>query len=89
MSAWEALGWIGNACYFSRFLIQWLASERKGESVIPLAFWYLSMGGAALLLIYGIADRDPVILLGQSVGVFVYARNLMLIARTKKRQEAS
>jgi len=90
---WEVLaqpmavfGLIGQTCFFSRFLVQWIASERKGESVVPLAFWYLSLGGGLLVLIYAIWRRDPVFTLGQSVGVFVYTRNLMLIYRKPRPQ---
>lgn len=75
------LGFAGQAIFFARFLVQWLASERAGRSMIPIAFWYLSLGGSFLLLLYGILDRDPVIVLGQSIGSFVYLRNLALIRR--------
>lgn len=75
------LGFFGQAVFFMRFLVQWLATEREKRSVIPIAFWYFSIGGALLLLIYGILDRDPVILLGQSTGLFIYMRNLYFIKR--------
>lgn len=75
------LGLLGQALFFSRFLVQWLASEKKGRSVVPLSFWYLSIGGGGLLLIYALWRKDPVIVLGQAVGLFVYVRNLMLIHR--------
>jgi lipid-A-disaccharide synthase-like uncharacterized protein len=74
-------GLVGQACFFSRFLIQWLVSEKQGRSVMPTAFWYLSLIGGTMVLIYAIWRRDPVFTLGQSVGVFVYTRNLMLIHR--------
>jgi lipid-A-disaccharide synthase-like uncharacterized protein len=79
MRFWLVVGFLGQALFFSRFLVQWIASERRGESIVPRAFWYLSLGGAALLLAYSIHRRDPVFILGQSVGFFVYTRNLMLI----------
>ena len=77
------LGLLGQALFFSRFLVQWIASEKNGRSVVPLSFWYLSIGGGGLLLIYALWRKDPVITLGQAVGLFVYARNLMLIHRRK------
>lgn len=75
------IGMIGQILFFSRFLVQWVASERKKQSTVPLSFWYLSIGGGALLLWYALWRRDPVISLGQVVGLFVYVRNLMLIHR--------
>ena len=77
------LGLLGQALFFSRFLVQWLASEKQGRSVVPHSFWYLSIGGGGLLLLYALWRKDPVIVLGQTVGLFVYVRNLMLIARPK------
>ncbi|MBP7829374.1 MAG: lipid-A-disaccharide synthase N-terminal domain-containing protein [Kiritimatiellae bacterium] len=77
------LGYLGQALFFSRFLVQWIASERKGQSTVPVVFWYLSIGGGALLLFYALWRKDQVIILGQLVGVFVYVRNLMLIRRHK------
>ncbi len=77
------LGMLGQVLFFSRFLVQWLASEKKGRSVVPLSFWYLSIGGGGLLLVYALWRKDPVIVLGQTVGLFVYVRNLMLIHRRK------
>ena len=75
------LGLLGQVLFFSRFLVQWIASEKTGRSTIPLAFWYFSIGGGFLLLIYAIWRRDPVITIGQAVGLFVYVRNLALIRR--------
>ncbi len=75
------LGFVGQGVFFMRFLVQWLATERERRSVIPIAFWYFSIGGALLLLLYGILDRDPVILLGQSTGLAIYMRNLYFIRR--------
>lgn len=76
------LGFTGQIVFFLRFLVQWIVSEKEGRSVIPLAFWYLSLGGSFLLLLYGILDRDPVIIVGQAIGSFVYLRNLALIRST-------
>ena len=82
------LGMLGQVLFFSRFLVQWIASEKKGKSVVPLSFWYLSIGGGFLLLLYALWRKDPVITLGQLVGLFVYIRNLMLIYRHKAAQAA-
>ena len=82
------LGLLGQVLFFSRFLVQWVASEKKGRSVVPLSFWYLSLGGGGLLLAYALWRKDPVITLGQLVGLFVYVRNLMLIHRHKTAQPA-
>lgn len=81
------VGFIGQAVFFMRFLVQWLASEKEQKSVIPIAFWYFSIGGAFLLLLYGILDRDPVILVGQSTGLLIYLRNLHFI-RLQRRKDA-
>ena len=75
------LGMLGQVLFFSRFLVQWIASEKKGKSTIPVSFWYLSIGGGGLLLFYAVWRKDPVITLGQLVGLFVYVRNLILIRR--------
>jgi len=75
------LGFSGQALFGSRFLVQWIASERQGKSVIPLAFWYLSLGGAVILFSYALIRRDPVFMLGQATGSIVYLRNLALIRR--------
>lgn len=75
---WIAFGLLGQAFFFSRFLVQWLASEKAGESVFPMAFWYLSLSGGMLLLIYAIYRQDPVFILGQSTGTFIYLRNIHL-----------
>ena len=85
---WIAIGFLGQALFTSRFLVQWIASEKKGQSVVPLSFWFLSIGGGFLLLIYALWRKDPVITLGQLVGLFVYVRNLMLIHRHKSAQPA-
>lgn len=82
------LGMLGQVLFFSRFLVQWIASEKKRKSVVPLSFWYLSIGGGFLLLLYALWRKDPVITLGQLVGLFVYIRNLMLIYRHKATQAA-
>jgi lipid-A-disaccharide synthase-like uncharacterized protein len=80
---WLYLGFAGQALFGLRFLVQWVASERKGESIIPIYFWYLSLIGSLILLAYAISRRDPVFILGQSTGFIVYMRNLMLIYRKR------
>ncbi len=81
MEPMAIVGIVGQCCFFSRFLVQWIASEKKGQSVIPTAFWYLSISGGILVLVYAIWRQEPIFVLGQSVGVFVYTRNLMLIRK--------
>jgi lipid-A-disaccharide synthase-like uncharacterized protein len=80
---WLYLGFAGQLLFGLRFLVQWVASERKGESVIPIYFWYLSLIGSLILLAYAIFRHDPVFIMGQSTGLFVYTRNLMLIYRKR------
>ena len=83
-SGWLALGLVGQVLFSSRFLIQWIASERRKASVVPTAFWWFSIGGGACLLAYAIHRDDPVFILGQSGGLVVYFRNLVLLRRQKK-----
>lgn len=82
---WVVVGLGGQLLFTARFLVQWIASERVGRSVVPLAFWYLSIGGGMILLAYAIYRRDPVFILGQSMGVFIYLRNLVLIHAERRR----
>lgn len=86
MDFWLLLGFFGQSLFFMRFLLQWLASEKKKKSVIPVSFWYFSLGGAVVLLIYAIYRKDPVFILGQSLGFLIYTRNLILIARHKEKK---
>jgi lipid-A-disaccharide synthase-like uncharacterized protein len=79
---WLAFGLLGQSAFFSRFLVQWVASERAGRSYIPKAFWYLSLLGSLILLIYAVHRAEPVFLLGYLPNSAVYVRNLMLIQRT-------
>ncbi|MFQ8432088.1 lipid-A-disaccharide synthase N-terminal domain-containing protein [Amaricoccus sp. W119] len=76
---WVIVGLLGQLSFSMRFIVQWIRSERERKSVIPLAFWYFSIGGGVILLAYAIHRRDPVFILGQSAGLFIYARNLWLI----------
>jgi lipid-A-disaccharide synthase-like uncharacterized protein len=80
---WLAIGFAGQALFASRFIIQWFKSELEGRSVIPLAFWYFSLGGGVILLAYAIYKRDPVFIIGQASGLVVYSRNLYLIFRER------
>ena len=82
---WLSVGFLGQAFFSMRFLVQWIASERKKESVIPVSFWFFSIGGGLTLLIYAIHRLDPVFILGQGAGLFVYLRNLYLIRRKQSR----
>lgn len=84
-TTWVLIGFTGQAIFTARFLAQWVASEREGDSVVPLAFWWLSLFGGMTLLCYAAYKQDPVIIVGQSMGIFVYVRNLMLVDKKKKR----
>ena len=79
------IGFVGQGLFASRFIFQWIYSEKKGESYIPVIFWYLSIFGGIGLLTYAIFRQDPVIIVGQLFGIFIYLRNLVLIYR--KRNE--
>jgi len=81
---WLGIGLTGQALFSMRFLVQWLASERQRQSVMPIAFWYFSLAGGATLLAYAIYRADPVFIIGQLTGLFIYARNLHLIWRERK-----
>ena len=88
-SFWLAIGFAGNALFFSRFLVQWLASERAGRSYVPVAFWWLSIAGSLVLLVYAIHRRDPVFTLAFLPNCIVYVRNLMLIRKERRRLAAA
>jgi lipid-A-disaccharide synthase-like uncharacterized protein len=83
-AVWLIVGFTGQLLFTLRFLVQWIASERRGNSVIPLAFWYLSLAGGLVLLSYAIFRRDLVFIAGQVSGVCVYLRNLQLILRSRR-----
>ena len=87
MDYWLMVGFLGQALFGSRFLVQWISTERQKRSVVPIYFWYLSIGGAAVLLCYSIHIQDPVFIVGQSLGFIIYGRNLHFIR--KQQQEAS
>lgn len=82
------MGLLGQALFSARFIVQWIASERRKQSVVPLAFWYFSVGGGLTLLAYAIYRQDPVFIIGQGAGLFVYARNLWFIYKGAPEQEA-
>jgi lipid-A-disaccharide synthase-like uncharacterized protein len=87
-SLWLIIGFVGQAAFGARFLVQWIYSEKYRRSVIPIAFWYLSLAGGVILFSYAVQRRDPVFIVGQCTGVFIYARNLHFIYR-ERRQKAS
>lgn len=82
---WLAFGLIAQLFFTARFLVQWISSERAGKSVVPMAFWFFSMGGGVMTLIYGIAKREPIIILGQGLATVIYIRNIMLIWKNRGR----
>lgn len=82
---WLGIGFFGQTMFFTRWLVQWLASERSEESHVPITFWYMSLAGGLITLAYALYRQDPVFIAGQSVGAFVYLRNLMLIQRKDKQ----
>jgi lipid-A-disaccharide synthase-like uncharacterized protein len=85
MTFWLIVGFLGQGLFTARFVVQWLVSERRRDSVVPTAFWWLSLAGGFSLLCYATVRRDPVIIFGQSTGLLVYVRNLMLLHRARRR----
>ena len=81
MNFWLIFGFAAQFCFFMRFLIQWIVSEKRQESYIPMVFWYLSLAGGGGLLVYAIQRRDPVFIIGQSMGACIYIRNIILRLR--------
>ena len=81
---WVAIGFAAQAMFSARFLIQWIASERAGRSVVPIAFWFFSIAGGAILFAYALYRQDPVFIAGQGAGLLIYARNLWLIFRERR-----
>ena len=86
---WVSVGLAGQLLFSLRFLVQWVSSERRGRSVMPVAFWYFSLAGGVVLLSYALYRQDPVFVIGQFAGLFIYTRNLMLINRHKRVEDAS
>ena len=82
---WLAIGFMGQALFSARFLVQWISSEKQKKSVIPIAFWYFSLGGGVTLLSYAIFRLDPVFIVGQAGGLLVYSRNLYFVLRERRQ----
>jgi lipid-A-disaccharide synthase-like uncharacterized protein len=87
LTLWTMIGFLGQAFFSMRFIVQWIKSERVQQSVIPVAFWYFSVGGGATLLAYAIHREDPVFIVGQGAGLFIYARNLYFIHRQRRLEK--
>ena len=83
------VGFAGQGLFAMRFILQWLTSEGQRKSVIPVAFWYFSIGGGSVLLLYAIWRQDPVIICGQGLGLFIYFRNLYFIYRARANEDTS
>jgi len=86
---WLVIGFGGQTMFSMRFLLQWLYSEKHKKSIIPVSFWYYSIAGSIILLIYAIHKRDPVFTLGQSFGILIYARNLYFIYRENQAEKVT
>ena len=86
---WVVLGFVAQGFFTMRFVVQWIASERARKSVVPVAFWFFSIGGGALLLVYALYRRDPVFIAGQALGLVVYVRNLYFIILTGRQSSAA
>ncbi|NOX27754.1 MAG: lipid A biosynthesis protein [Gammaproteobacteria bacterium] len=86
---WLAIGLIGQGLFTGRFLVQWICSERVKRSVIPMAFWYLSLAGGLVLLSYALYRQDPVFILGQLIGAFIYLRNIYFSLRERRYQDVN
>lgn len=86
---WLVFGIGAQLVFGSRFILQWIASEREGRSVMPLSFWFLSILGGLMTLVYGFVRKEPVIIIGQALSTIIYARNLVLIFRERRRARAN
>jgi lipid-A-disaccharide synthase-like uncharacterized protein len=84
---WLVFGLAAQLIFAARFIVQWIASERAGKSVVPFAFWMFSVGGGLMTLVYGIVRREPVIIFGQGLATIIYVRNIMLIFRSGKAEQ--
>jgi lipid-A-disaccharide synthase-like uncharacterized protein len=89
MNGWVLFGFLGQAAFSARFIVQWIVSEKNRESTIPVVFWYLSLVGGLILFIYAIYKKDPVFVIGQGSGLFVYIRNLVLIKKKESQSLAA
>ncbi len=88
VSWWKLVGYVGQSLFFMRFMVQWIASERAGRSIIPMHFWVLSIGGSLILAVYAFYTKDLVFILGYSINSVVYIRNIMLIQKEKRAGHA-
>jgi lipid-A-disaccharide synthase-like uncharacterized protein len=84
---WLGIGFAGQVLFSARFLVQWIATERARRSIVPVAFWYFSLGGGMTLLAYAIYKQDPVFIVGQAAGIFIYLRNLYFVMRRPRPVE--
>ena len=89
INGWVLFGFLGQAAFSARFIVQWIVSEKNRESTIPVVFWYLSLVGGLILFIYAIYKKDPVFVIGQGSGLFVYIRNLVLIKKKESQALAA
>lgn len=87
-TAWLIVGFAGQLLFFARFLVQWWQSERQQRSVVPIQFWYFSMGGGVILLLYAVHKLDPVFIVGQLLGLLIYSRNIYFIMRERNEPAA-
>jgi lipid-A-disaccharide synthase-like uncharacterized protein len=85
LDGWAVLGFSAQALFSARFLVQWIASERVGRSVVPLAFWWFSICGGFLLFLYALQRKDPVFIAGQGLGIFIYVRNIIFVMRERRQ----
>lgn len=84
---WICIGFLGQGLFTMRFFVQWLASEKEKKSVIPTAFWYFSLAGGLTLFSYALYRQDPVFIMGQGVGLFIYLRNIYFITQTDPKEK--
>lgn len=85
---WLIFGLAAQSMFMMRFVVQWMASERVGRSIVPIAFWFFSIAGGIMLFTYGVIKKEPIIILGQGLGLVIYFRNLWLIFKEKRRDPA-
>jgi len=87
LNPWAAVGFLGQALFFSRWIVQWLASEKRKASYVPFSFWLISLTGGIMVAIYAIQRQDAVFLLGQTVGIFSYVRNIILLSNNEQNSD--